>query len=845
MIWLKIAAIGGAKYFVTFIDDYSRKAFVFTMKSKSEVFAKFVQFKKFVENQLEKTIKIYRSDNGSEYVNNDFQQFCIASGIKIEKSAPYSPQQNGVAERMNRTIIEKVRCMLFDANMSKGFWAEAVHASVDIINILPNSANNNKSPNEIWFGRTPNIDMIRLFGCKAMVMIPQEKRRKLDEKSMECIFLRCADNAKAYRLYNKATKKIVTSRDVVFFENESNMVNENEKSNNFSPILVQAEDTQDNVFGETSTEGDDEELIADSGENAGHNESTISDEETQNISSSSSSSTESEGVGGDPTFQTRANVPKESRPVTRSMNPLHFLNFHVAFHVHEPNTYQEAMKGAYKDEWMAAMKEEYESLVKNNTWKIVERPSDKTVIDNRWVFKIKEKTDGSIDRFKARLVARGFNQQFGVDYNETFSAVVRFTSIRTILAVAANRRMKLKQFDIKTAFLNGKLDDVVYMKQPIGFSDGTDKVCRLIKSLYGLKQAARCWAKRFSDFVKKLGFATCKTDSCVFMKKNNSELVIIALHVDDGLVAADDENQIDELINQLNEQFEVKASGVGCFLGIQIEQDKDGSIFIHQNAYLKKILKRFSMENCKQNNIPCDPNQVLYDNGESRPSDFPYRELVGSLLYLAIGTRPDIAYSVGLIGRFVEKPNVMHEQAAKKILKYLNKTLNFGILYINSKDNHVYGYSDADYAADMDTRRSTSGHCFIYANGTISWSSERQRCVSLSTTESEYVAASGAVKELIWLRNLLSEILDEDAKFKMHMDNQSAIRLVKNPEFHKRSKHIDVRYHFVREKFEEKQFDLEYIQTKEMIADVFTKALPSNQFNFFRTKLGVIEQIKN
>lgn len=317
-------------------------------------------------------------------------------------------------------------------------------------------------------------------------------------------------------------------------------------------------------------------------------------------------------------------------------------------------------------------------------------------------------------------------------------------------------------------------------------------------------------------------------------------LTILAIHVDDGLIAGENLDDIKRVLKHLGEQFEIKEMDVGCFLGLEIQQRGDKSIFVHQATYTNKVLCRFNMENCNSVSTPSDSNQTMEKFDKSDKSNYPYRELIGSLMYLSIGTRPDITHAVGMASRFLERPTIVHEKAAKRILRYLKRTLNVGILYLSSETCKLRAYSDADYAGCLDTRRSTSGYAFILGKGVISWGSERQKSVSLSTTESEYMAASGCVRELVWLRKILYEILDEN-KFKivLFMDNQSAIRLIKNPEFHKRTKHIDVRYHFIREKFERDHFTLEHVSTKEMIADVFTKALPAPQFNFLIKKLGV------
>lgn len=890
-----VRSLGGANYFVTFIDDFTRKIFIYPIASKDMVFSCFVEFKNRVENEMEKKIKIFRSDNGTEYDNKKFKKFFAEHGIKFETSTIDTPQQNGVAERNNRTILEKARCMLLDSSLSKQFWAEAVCAAVDIINVLPN-APNGVAPNELWNGKKCDLDKFKVFGCRAMVWLPNRKRSKLDAKSVECIFLRNASNSKAYRLYNEKTKKIVVSRDVIFMENDEMVIDSNNNINKNSYIYIeddtddednvsqgvnQSNDVPENIARREIDEADqlndapggidqadqsndapggidqadqsnaDPDIIAPGGNDQDESIITVHDSTGSSSFESMGNTNESaedsmmdddaiDDEASDPTFTTRARIDENGeKPYTRNRNNI-FNLFHVALAVNEPSSYKQAMQGEDSEKWKAAMKEEFDSLVKNDTWDLVEKPKNEKIVDNKWVYKVKDAQKNSPERFKARLCARGFTQEYGVNYHETFSPVVRFTSIRIILAIAAQKKMHIKQFDVKTAFLNGDLKEIVYMEQPVGFGDGTNRVCKLKRSLYGLKQSSRCWNEKFSMFIKLFGFKQCKADPCVYISKKNGALTILAIHVDDGIIVGEELNEIKSVIKYLGEQFEIKEMDVGCFLGLEIQQNKDGSIFVHQTTYATKVLMRFNMENCNGVSSPSDANQVMYNFDESEPSSYPYRELVGSLMYLAIGTRPDISHAVGMASRFLEKPTIVHERAAKRILKYLNKTLTYGILYFSSKSDEVKAYSDADYAGDLETRRSTSGSAFMFGESVISWCSERQKSVSLSTTESEYMAASQAVKELVWLKYILCEILDEKSlKISLYLDNQSAIRLIKNPEFHKRTKHIDVRYHFIREKYEENLFTLEYISTNEMIADVFTKALPAPKFNDFVKKLGM------
>lgn len=279
---------------------------------------------------------------------------------------------------------------------------------------------------------------------------------------------------------------------------------------------------------------------------------------------------------------------------------------------------------------------------------------------------------------------------------------------------------------------------------------------------------------------------------------------------------------------------------LGCFLGIEIKQLDNGSIFVDQLAYAHKVLNKFSMSDCNAVAIPCDPNQVTSNFNDSEKVEFPYRQLVGSLMYLAVATRPEIAFAVGNASRFLENPTKAHVTAAKRILKYIKGTANYGIIYGSHKNEQIIGYSDADFAGDVESRKSTSGSAFLIGNGTVSWSSERQKSVALSTMESEYMAASNAARELVWLKRITNELTQNQFKAAdLFVDNQSAIRLAKNPEFHKSCKHIDVRYHFVREKLMEGIFTLNYVRSEDQLADIFTKALPKVRFQNLRSKLGI------
>lgn len=390
-----------------------------------------------------------------------------------------------------------------------------------------------------------------------------------------------------------------------------------------------------------------------------------------------------------------------------------------------------------------------------------------------------------------------------------------------ILAIAAAKNYEIAQFDVKTAYLNGDLDVPIFMKQPVGFSDNSGRVCKLRKSLYGLKQAARCWNKKFVQTLLKLGLKQCVSDPCLFVGGTDDK-TIIGIYVDDGMIIAPSVAEINAIMNELKREFEMSECKFGLFLGMEIEKNADG-ISIGQRCYAERVLEKYRMESSHPVSTPCNylPNYVL-----PLKEKFPYREAVGSLMYLAVMTRPDISYAVGVASRDLEEPTSEIVLWVKRILRYLRGTTGMKLQFAsNSTKLYLNGYCDADYAGCTETRRSTSGYVFQLGAVSISWRSERQRIVATSTTEAEFIAAAEAVKELIWLRRLLREVLGSSINATLHIDNQGAMKLIENPVHHKRTKHIDVRYFFIREKFHKGLFILKGVRTNEQAADIFTKGL--------------------
>ena len=464
---------------------------------------------------------------------------------------------------------------------------------------------------------------------------------------------------------------------------------------------------------------------------------------------------------------------------------------------YEPRTYKEAMADSYrKMQWELAMQEEVNSLVANGTWTLVDLPSDARALGGKWVFKMKRGPQGEVVRYKARWVVRGFEQREGIDFNETFASVVKPMSYKAIFALAAALDWELEQMDVKTAFLYGNVDEVIYVTQPTGFeASGKRKVCKLKKALYGLKQSPRVWYNTLAAYLKELGFEPIAADFSVF----TNGTTIIAIYVDDILLAGPNKKEIQALKHKLRERFEMTDLG-GCayYLGMTVTRDRANRILrLGQAGYVQKFITDHGMWECKGTPTPMGTEKYQASEEDfqaTEASRTAYQSAVGSLMYAMLGTRPDIAYAVSVVSRYGSNPNESHWKAVKRIFRYLRDTVQYHLVFRGDL-KPLTGYTDADWAGDQDTRRSTSGYVFDVGSAAISWSSKRQPTVALSTCEAEYIGQTQATKEAVWLRSLLNQLNPGDQATRsvvIYCDNQGAMALAKNPQFHARTKHIDI-----------------------------------------------------
>ena len=823
----------GFEYFVTWTDDASRKVYVTGLRAKSDVLQALKHFVSEAELETGHRVKILRSDGGGEYTAHSVSNFLADKGIKHELTTPHTPQQNGVAERMNRTLLDKVRAMLIDADLPESYWYDALLHAALLHNVSPTRSLENKTPEEAWSGNKPDISRLRVFGCKAFVHIPDHLRPKLGSKSLVCTHLGYASQHKAYRLVHRPTRRFLTSHDVVFDEGGETPLIERviieteseQKANAHAEVNVEPEE-EDEPPALVDVEDDDDD-----------------DEETQPppAPKTHDQTPPSPNVLSRPKRETRPPIRYgQTRPSVEHASVAH------TGPSTDPRTYAEAMARPDAADWELACEDERRAFERMGVYEVVPRPDNRKVVGSKWVFRIKRGPDGEIVKYKARVVAQGFSQIEGIDYDETFAPVAKFPSLRAILAIAAERDLEVHQMDVKSAYLNGELREEIFMEAPPGFDVPEGMVLRLVKAVYGTKQGGRVWYEEIRETLRAMGYQRTDADHAVFVRNEGENVPpsLIALYVDDITMAAKYPETIKRDKEALKARYQMTDLGeITWILGMHVTRDrKAGWIALSQENYIEDMLRRFGKSNSRPINTPSLANEHLNKLKSPEAEVKPYQRAIGSLMYPMLGTRPDLAFTVASLGRHAATPGEEHCRALERAFRYLRATSDWKLVFQQGVANGLvlHGYADADWASDTSDRKSTSGYVFLLAGGAVSWSSKKQSSVALSSTEAEYIAGAHAAKEVVWLRRLLSELgLTSDNSTTLLMDNQSAMTIARNPEFHDRTKHIEVRYHFLRVKVENGELELEYVPTGEQVADILTKGLGREKHLKFSEGMGI------
>ncbi len=842
---LEVPSLGGSRYFVTFIDDYSRWISLYTMKAKSETFDCFKRCHAMAErhtgskiesfNIIRRTrktaekLKTLRTDNGGEYLSNDFRSYLQEHGIQHQLTIAYTPQQNGVAERMNRTLVDCVRSLLHTAQLEKKFWAEALSTVVYVRNrVISRSLPKNITPYHLWMRKAPDLSHLRVFGSKCWYVLPKKKVKKLDARSKEGLMMGYSSQSKGYKILDLESSTLIVSRDVTFDESsvDSPTTEISDKDGNASNVAIPGGDVKAEV-------ADNVDL------NPEHRVEPVQDTLDNNESG--------DGSDSDGEFEDAQETPDPPlRRSTRNRKPVGEwwksgnASSHVFVVQDVPTSYKNATTPDNISFWQPGIDREHDCLHRNGTWELIDYSHGMKVLPCKYVFKVKE------NKPKVRLVALGCRQMHGIDYNETFAPVVTITTIRTILAVTAHQDLELQQMDVVTAFLNGDLEEDIYMAVPEGLKTNatSNKVCKLLKSLYGLKQSPRQWYFKMHKFLIKIGFTSSSNDPCLYIRHLSSGIVLTALYVDDLLIAGSSSTEVQSIKDKLSHGFEMKNMGEAkVILGIEISRDRSTRrLFINQSDYTQNVLERFGMSNSKPVVTPMDRSyhDVTPENAKSA-DDVPYRQTIGSLMYLMITTRPDISYAIGKLSQHNQNPRHHDWIAVKRVLRYISGTRHFGILYDGSKSLAIDGFSDADWGGCKVSRKSTSGAIFLVAGGAVSRRSKKQTCVATSTCEAEYIASCLAAKESIWLARLLADLQNHEKPGKVHIkvDNEGTIDTANNTSINQRNKHIDLQYHFVRDSVQSNLIQLDYCESSKQLADSFTKPLDRILFEKLRTMQGL------
>ena len=827
-----VTASDGTNSNLKFIDSKSGWMYYTTIPNlrAATILDHFIKFQTRIERQTGKAIKRVRTDQGTEFMGQ-FLSHLELSGIIKEKGVAYTHHHPGKVERSHQTVLRLARAMLKDSLLPPKYYDEAQRTAAYLFNRTVHGKDS-KTPYELIFNKQPTIEHLKPFGSVCYAFIAKEKRHKLDDSAIRCRFLGYGEDfqleeMKAYKLLKEDDGTIIWSDNCIF---DSKFAMERLAENFYS--------TEDKTLvDELWTPTDEEIHQVERAEEVDSEDDMffdaiddLNEDETANLLS----------------------YLNENRWWTNSETPTD-EELYIAFRAvvdGVPTNYKEAMGSTVAHHWKKAMDVEMKNIRDNDTYQMKKTKNGEKAIGCRWVFKVKLNKDGTVNKYKARLVAKGYLQQLGRDYNETFAPVAKFKSIRLLLAIAAQNKWNVYHDDVTSAFLNGVLKEKVFMDQPEGYSNGleTDK-WELKKTLYGLKQSPREWNEEIHKFMISEDFVQSKCDPCLYHKRTDKYQIITGIYVDDVISTGSNDPEVQRFRTKLKTKFKCSEGGLlDWSLGMEITQDKNG-ISISQQQYVQQKLVEFEefLEPNVKRKVPLDPNfqRLLLDAAKSTETDtkFPYRSVVGSLMYAATGSRPDIAAAVGVVSRYLGNPKLIHCNMVRQILYYLRQYPNESLTFKASENPRLEGYCDASWANNEDYS-SISGFAFLFGNSLVSWSSKKQPVIALSSTEAEYVTATSAAQESLWFQALLKELGHEQETIIIHEDNEACINLSKNPQEYKRTRHIQVKYHFIRSLVQARKIKLQYCKTQDQLADIFTKGVNGPRLRQISKLLGLQENLQ-
>ena len=818
---------GKSVYVLTFLDEFTHWCWTVTIpdKSSATVCREYRYLIKQIETESDLKIKYLRTDGGGEY-EGDLTPVLKDLGVKHEPTSPHSPQSNGKAERLNRTLNNYARAMLYQANMPKSFWAESITTAAYILNRLPSDAIDDAIPFELWHQKSLSIHdlkSIKPFGCMVEAHVSKTRRKKLskmDMRSTTGCFIGYTDSNTMHKIWDFERKCFVNSHDLYFDETRF---------------------PEPSDFDEPPADA----YSAYRRPNAPMPAQVPTPAHIHILPASTRDSTP------EPLPEPQAAPVYEPQIfdeiVVQPPPALHAFKSYGEFEPdNDPPSFVDAMRRPDSNLWWEGFCDEIKSIIKRETWTLDVLPPGKKALPLRWVCRVKRDATNTFERYKARIVVKGFAQEAGFDFDETFAPVVRIDSVRTLFAISAGKGLYIIQADIKNAFLHSNSDFQIYIQQPEGFADANypDAVLLLNKALYGLKQAPRLWYLLISEIVISLGFQVLESDTSVYIR----DQIILAVYVDDILIAGPSIRSCNAVITELSQHIEVVNKGeVNSFLGFKVVRNRQmHSISISQPGYIDRLLAKFNMTNAKSASTPFEPGTKLR---MATPDDKLcnlelYQELTGSLNHLAVFSRPDITFAVSKLSKYNANPTTTHFKAALHVLRYLKGTRNYCIIYYRSTTVpiiDILGFSDSDFASDEDDRKSYTGYIFLICGGAVSWSTHKQSTVALSSMEAEYMALSDAAREALARKQLFCELqIPSGLKpITILSDSQSALDISENPARYRQAKHIDVRYHAIRHYIHDLKIEVDYSPSEHQPADLFTKALGPTKHQRFCHLIGL------
>ena len=873
------AHIGGERYIISFVDAYTGHVALYVTPRKNAVPAAFQRYLSLVP----RTPARFRCDGGGEYINDQFDRLLLDHQITLETTAPASSHQNGTAERWNRTCAGMIRAALIHAKLPLHFWPFAAQHTAYVHNrtLPPRRVDSQLTRYELVFNKPPSTTHLATFGCKTIYHVV-EPQGKLEPRGRLAIYLGKPHDSAGFLLYDVNDHRVLVRNQIRFFEDVPGgsllvptptppqlfPLPPHQQQNQAPPVAPSPGPSQhapDSPFEPSSDSADSSsspshQLDSDSSSCSVASDDAVSSSYHDHILSPSSSSMDDSSSSP----ASSGSSPPQPRYPTRTRNPPPVVYAPDAANLvyaeadkgttdpnspdYIPKSYKDAMSCKFAKEWMDAMTAEMAAHTARGTSEVVPLPPDAKPLPSHWIFAVKYSADNTIERRKARWVANGDRQVFGVNYFHTYAGTMTFTSFRVLLAVAAHFGYQLKQVDVKTAFLYAPMDDDVFVFPPQGFPlprprNGPRLVHRLCQALYGTRQAGRAWIRYLTRFLLAHGFTQSTADPCIFVGQPShfQGYFVLGVWVDDMLVIFALDDDWNKFINIITDTFQVRHGDAHLFLGMVISRLDDGSFRISHENYITDIVSKFSLSDMNPVKAPM-PAHLSHDDahpvpGVAQEPHFPYRQLLGSLLYLAVTTRPDIAHAVIYLAPFSANPSKVHTNALRRVLAYLNTTKDH-TLHFRRGDSHaanqLLAYADSDLAGDVSTSRSVSGRIIYLNTSPISWSSRKQTKVALSTTEAEAYALVEAIKDVTNLRILLSDLgFPQSGPTPLHCDNRGAVLLADKPLPQGRSRHFRMATHYIQENNNNRVVDVVHVPSTQQLADGFTKPLPAPAFAVF------------